>query len=130
MVRIALLAALWVALPAGAVDPSPTTVDPRAGEGCWALVFQQANFEGPQGRLPGRLYINSIAGPGMIGDLSDREFLKSARSLVMGPEATLLAYAEPGFRKEIISLEPGQKVKDLREIGFPAQIASLKIVCE
>lgn len=128
-VKILMLGALWLALPAAAVDPSPAIVDARAGEGCWALFFDGAEFKGAQSRLAGSLYINSIAGPGMIGEMSDKAFLKSSRSLIMGPEATLIAYAEPGFRKEIIALAPGEKVKDLRALGFPARIASLKISC-
>jgi hypothetical protein len=124
------LAAFGISLPAGAVDPSPTHIDPRAGEGCWVRFFDEAGFGPPAGLVSGGLYISSIAGPGMIGEQSDRAFLRTARSLVVGPEATLIAYAEPGFRKEILSLEPGRKVKDLREIGFPEGVASLKIVCK
>jgi hypothetical protein len=37
--------------------------------------------------------------------------------------------AEPGFRKEILTFEPRREVEDLRALGFPERIASLKILC-
>lgn len=130
MVRLALLAALSMALSAGAADINPPQLDPRYGEGCWVRFFNEPAFEQPLGRLAGAVYINSITGPGLIGNMNEEEFFRRARSLVVGPEARLIAYAEPGFRKEVFSLEPQREVKDLRELGFPKGVASLKILCE
>jgi hypothetical protein len=50
-------------------------------------------------------------------------------ALVVGPQARLVAYAQPGFSKEVFTFDPSEKVGDLRAIGFPAQVASLKILC-
>lgn len=130
MVRLALLAALWMALPAGAADLNPPQLDPKYGEGCWVRFFNEPSFKEPLGRLAGALYINSITGPGLIGQMDEEEFFRRARSAIVGPEARLTAYAERGFRKEAFTLEPGREVKDLRELGFPKGIASLKILCE
>ena len=130
MVRLALLAALSLALSAGAADPTPPQHDPRDGDGCWVNYFNEPGFEEPLGRLAGAVYINSIAGPGLIGQMNEEQFFRRARSLVVGPEARLTAYAERGFRAEVFSLEPGREVKDLRALGFPKKVASLKILCE
>jgi hypothetical protein len=129
MVKLALLAAVLAALPAGAADLNPPQLHPEAGDGCWVRFFDGPNFEQPLGRLDGGLYINSIANPGLIGRMDERQFFQRTRSLIVGPEARLVAYAEPGFRKEILSLEPRREVKDLRALGFPERVASLKILC-
>jgi hypothetical protein len=123
-----LLAAL--ASPARGADTSPATVDPKTGEGCWVRFFGEPDFRQPIGRLAGGMYIYSIEKPGLIGKRSEEKFLKDARSAIVGPEATLRAYSEPGFDKELIVLEPQRKVQDLRALGFPARIASLKITCK
>jgi hypothetical protein len=128
----ALLAALAAALPlsAGGTDINPPQLDRRFGEGCWVRFFEAPAFEQPLGRLAGALYVNSLARPGLIGRMSEAEFFGRSRSLVVGPEARLIAYAEPGFREQIFALEPGREVKDLRELGFPEKTASLKILCD
>ncbi|HEX6266024.1 MAG TPA: hypothetical protein VFZ81_03925 [Burkholderiales bacterium] len=130
MVRRTLIAALLTALPATAADLNPLQLDPQAGEGCWVRFFDGENFERPLGRVAGHLYINSIANPGLIGRMDEKQFFQRASSLIVGPEATLIAYAEPGFRKEVMALEPRREVKDLRALGFPERVASLKIVCQ
>jgi hypothetical protein len=129
MVKRALLAALLVPLAVTAADVNPPQLDPEAGEGCWVRFFDEAGFRQPLGRLDGGLYINSIANPGLIGRMDEREFFQRTRSLIVGPEARLVAYAEPGFRKEILTFEPRREVEDLRALGFPERIASLKILC-
>ena len=129
MVRQALLTGLLAALPAVAADLNPPQLDPKYGEGCWVRFFEEPGLERPLGRLAGAIYINSITGPGLIGQLNEEEFFRRARSLAVGPEARLIAYAEPGFRKEVFSLEPGREVKDLLALGFPKRVASLKVLC-
>jgi hypothetical protein len=132
MVIRSILAALALCLSAAAtaVDLNPPQLDPKYGEGCWVLFFDEPDFARPLGRLAGAVYINSITGPGLIGEMNEEEFFRRARSVQVGPEARLIAYAEPGFRKEVFALEPQQEVEDLRELGFPKGIASLKILCE
>lgn len=132
MVRRALLTALAAALPlsVGGTDINPPQLDRRFGEGCWVRFFEAPDFGQPLGRLAGALYVNSFARPGLIGRMSEAEFFGRSRSLVVGPEARLIAYAEPGFREELFALEPGREVKDLNALGFPKKAASLKIVCD
>lgn len=91
--------------------------------------FSAKAFEQPMGRLAGATYINSLAAPGFIGKLGVDDYFGRARSAVVGPEALLVLYAEPGFREEKAKLEPGRKVADLGVLGFPKDVASLKIVC-
>jgi hypothetical protein len=128
--RCLLLALFAAAPPVIAADPSPATVDPKTGEGCWVRFFAEPDFKRPIGRLAGGMYIYSIEKPGLIGEVSEKKFLNEARSAIVGPEATLRAYSEPGFDKELVVFEPQRKVAALRALGFPARIASLKITCE
>jgi hypothetical protein len=123
-------ALLLAALSAAAADLNPPQLDPKYGEGCWVRFFAEAGFEQPLGRLAGAVYIVSISAPGLIGEMNEENFFRRAHSLVVGPEATLTAYAEAGFRREVFSLEPGREVKDLRALGFPKRVASLKILCD
>jgi hypothetical protein len=132
MVKAKLLLLLAsLALPAGAAELGPApTLDPKYGEGCWVRFFDRTGFEGPLGQLAGAVYINSLSGPGLIGMMNEEEFFRRAESLIVGPEARLIAYAERGFRQELFTLEPGREVKDLRAIGFPQKVASLKVACQ
>lgn len=125
-----LVAALFACLPAAAADLNPPQLDPKYGEGCWVRFFEEPGLERPLGRLAGAVYVNSLSGPGLIGGMNEEEFFRRVRSLVVGPEARLTAYAERGFSKEMFTLEPGREVEDLRALGFPKQVASLKILCE
>ena len=102
----------------------------KAAAGCWVRFFEEPGFERPLGRLAGAVYVNSISGPGLIGEIHQEEFFRRARSAIVGPQAKLTAYAERGFRDEVVLLPPGRKVEDLRALGFPKRIASLKILCE
>jgi hypothetical protein len=120
---------LLAAAPVLAADPSPATVDPKAGEGCWVKFFGAEDFKQPMGRLAGATYINSLAAPGLIGNLDVKEYFGRVRSAEVGPEALLVLYGEPAFREEKAKLEPGRKVADLGQFGFPKNVASLKIIC-
>lgn len=106
------------------------TLDRKDGEGCWVRFFEDPGFKHPMTRVPGPLYINSISAPGLIGMRDEEEFFAEAGSVLVGPEAKLVVYAEPGFRDELFTLEPGKGVDELRALGFPDKVASLKIICE
>lgn len=124
------VAAFCCALPAFAVQLRPYHVDPDEGESCWVRFYGAADFKEPLGRLAGGLYIQSLAGPGLIGEVHFKEFFERTHSLVMGPQARLIAYAEPGFTDPILSLAPHREVADLRKLGFPGRLASMKILCD
>jgi hypothetical protein len=124
------VAALCCALPAEAVRLIPADVAPKPHERCWVRFFGAEDFKQPLGRLPGGLYIQSIAGPGLVDDMELQDFFERTESLVMGPEARLVGYAERGFVGEVLALEPRRKVANLRALGFPERLASMKIICE
>lgn len=128
--RRLLVAALCLHGSAYAVDPTPATVDPAVGEGCWVQFFAERDFKRPMGMLPGGTYINSLAGPGLIGEFDEREYFQRTASLVVGPQAKLIVYAEPGFDKELVTIGPNRKVAALADIGFPQRAASLKVICD
>jgi hypothetical protein len=92
--------------------------------------FAAQDFAQPMDRLSGALYVNSVAPPGFLGRYSEKEYLRRAGSVVIGPEARLLAYAQPGFQGQIFAFEPGRRVRDLHELEFAARVASLKIQCQ
>ena len=128
--RLVLLASLCIHASAFALDPTPSTVDPAVGEGCWVQFFAERDFKRPMGMLTGGTYINSLAGPGLIGEFDEREYFQRTASLVVGPEAKLVIYAEPGFDQELVTIGPNRKVPALNDIGFPQRAASLKVLCE
>lgn len=128
--KIAILAFLGVALTAAAADPSPSFVQPKAGDGCWTRFYARPAYKKSMGLLGGTLYVNSLAAPGYIGELEVRDYFSRVRSLEVGPEAAVILYAAPGFDQEIARLGPGHKVADLSAIGFQKRVESLKIVCD
>jgi hypothetical protein len=123
-----LIALFLVATPAFAADPTPPATPPKAGEGCWVRFFSSTDFERPLGRLAEGRSISSLAAPG-TGNEDVVEYVTRARSMVLGPGARLVAYAEPGFRDELATFEPRQHVPDLEQIGFARRVASLKVIC-
>jgi hypothetical protein len=114
---------------AAALANGAAYLDPKGGDGCWVHFFEERDFGRSMGRLAGTLYINSVIGPGLIGTLEVKEYLRRADSLLVGPEARLIAYAQPGFREVLTSLEPGAQAPDLDALGFPGRVGSLKIAC-
>jgi hypothetical protein len=87
--RCATLAVLFgaavLANGAWAVQPDPAYLEAKGGDGCWVHFFDGREFEGSMGRLAGALYMNSVMGPGLVGTLATKEYLRRAESLVVAP---------------------------------------------
>lgn len=128
---LALAALVGLAAAAGEAGTAEPTgaPPPRYGEGCWVRFFDGKTFEAPLGIVGSSAYLNSFTGPGLIGHLDLPEFFRRASSLEVGPQARLILYGEPGFREEILTLEPGHKQPDLEAIRFHERAASLKVTC-
>ena len=120
---------LALALPCAAPQAAARSPAPRPADRCWVKFFGETDFKRPVARVVGNLLLNSVSGPGYIDSVSVREFPRRVRSLVVGPEARLFIYAEPGFQRELASVGPDDKVADVGPLGFPQQVGSLKILC-
>jgi len=126
VIRLLSLVVVFFAVPlADARNPSA-----QAREGCWVRFYGEQEYRQPLVRVAGALFLNSVVGPGYIGVLSVRDFPRRVRSLLVGPEARVFVYAEPGFKTELAEIGPDDKVADLASLGFPKGVGSLKILCE
>src|SRR5262249_34927291 len=66
----------------------------------------------------------TIEGPGGIGDLCSNHmsWCGSIKSLRVGPQAFVLAYADKEYKGKMISLGPGEELADLGNIKFDDEI--------
>lgn len=149
---IALVLALAVALPsgavhaaassgdAGAVNPNlatpvippliviaPTEVrtDPTLAKGCWVRLFPEPDFKGIDDL--------TIAGPIALPSLhtpAGLDWKHKTESVLVGPKATATVYESKSYKDKAATLRPDTQEPQLRKgLKFTQSISSLKIAC-
>ena len=93
------------ASPSAASDPA----------GCWVHAFQRTQYRPP---------VTTYTGPS-----HEPLFLKHARSLIVGPKARLLGYAEQRYDERTLELGPGARLPDLQAIAFHRRVDSFQVAC-
>ena len=94
------------------------------GNGCWARLYDSANFRGNQLSLVGPVDMPNMRTA--FGTDWGGEF----DSIQVGPKATLTVYDNENYRDKAATLKPGQKVADLdTKLGTFEDIRSVKIAC-
>jgi hypothetical protein len=122
---------LLTALPAWAVD---AYLPPHTGsQGCWVSIFGEDGYRGPRAQLTGRTYAENFrTGPVVDPDLRDvggQSFFRAIDSMVVGPNARVIAYAGGNFSGIELVLRPGTTIADLDIVNFGDRIESLKVQC-
>ena len=87
----------------------------NAALGCWVDAYAEAQYRPP---------LTTYTGPG-----ADPVFTQQTRSVVVGPQARLVAYSSDPARKKRWGLPPGARVPDLKEAGLPPDVDALELVC-
>jgi hypothetical protein len=109
-------------------------IPPYAEKGCWAQFYEQADFGSPMYQADGPLYVEAIPGSIVVVPDLDRippqPLFEKARSLVVGPNARLVGYAETLFRGTPTVLDPGTKVPNAASVGYPQRFLSLTLECK
>ena len=115
-------------------EPENVFPPPQGDEGCWVALFAGENFKPPSARLTGRTFIESFESGVTVREpdlehVGGQSFMNEVRSLVVGPHARLVGYAEPRFRKESVTFESGRHVADLSRFRFQERVRSVKVFC-
>lgn len=109
-------------------------IPPYAEKGCWAQFYEQADFGAPMRQVEGPMFVEAI--PGSIVLVPDLErippqpLFERARSLIVGPNAKLVGYAETLFRGTPTVVDPGTKLPDAAAVGYPQRFLSLTLECK
>lgn len=82
---------------------------------CYVHAFAREQFRSP---------VTTYTGP-----TQEPAFWQQARSLMVGPQAHLIGYADRGYKEQTLALPPGMHVADLAAIDFHARVRSFKVIC-
>lgn len=111
-------------LPGVVAALSAQQITGRLGDGCWVRFYTDARFRGRGITLVGPVDLArlDIAGS-RLADWS---------SAVVGPQATVTVFDQPGFRDPALTIGPGRRVPDLQAAvrrGSLAQARSINVDC-
>lgn len=115
--------------------PDTFVAEPRAAElGCWAMFFAEPGYVAPVAQLTNRSFIDAFepggTPPADLKPVGGREFFRRAGSLIVGPHAEVVGYAEPNFSGgKTLTVGAGRRVADLEKIEFHERVKSLKVFC-
>lgn len=92
---------------------------------CWVEIFMNADFDrnGPRLLLIGPHELPSLKG------LNDQNWDNDIESIVVGPEATMVAYEHTDFGGRTLFLDANQNIGNLIEAQMKNEIESLRLVC-
>jgi hypothetical protein len=109
------------ALSVEAADMEMQIVD----KNCWIEVFNHANFsvDDPHVKLQGPKEYASLK------NLTGRDWNNDIKSVIVGSNATALAYKEQGFKGTEIAFVQGMRIPDLSNLDMSNDIESMKITC-
>jgi hypothetical protein len=94
------------------------------GDGCWARLYDGANFRGNQLSLVGPVDMPNMRTA--FGTDWGGEF----DSIQVGPKASVTVYDNENHREKAATFKAGQRVPDLSDkVGLFEDIRSLKIAC-
>src|SRR5690606_35819096 len=83
--------------------------------GCWVNAYAETQYRPP---------LTTYTGPS-----ADPVFTRRPQSVVVGPQARLVAYSKAHFDNKSWVLPPGAHVPDLGAVGLPPEVDSFELVC-
>ena len=113
----------------------PPFLPPYTGEqGCWVSIFDAKNFRGDAARLTGPTFVEKFETAGKIVEpdlrnVGGQDFFRRIDSMIVGPNARVIAYAGQWFSAAEITFLPNARVADLDVLNFSDRIESLKVQC-
>ena len=121
LVLIAFCALAVSLVPAYAVELEMKIVD----KDCWIEIFDDDDYDADDPHI-------KIYGPKEIATFKGfmgKDWDDDIESLIVGSNATVLAYADKDYQGTEISFTAGQRVKDLADVKMKNEIESMKIRC-
>ena len=92
---------------------------------CWIEVFEDSNYDSNDPHV-------KLQGPheyATLNNLNGADWNNDVESVIVGPGATVRAYAERDFQGREIAFTSGQRVPDLSGRGLSNDLESMKITC-
>jgi hypothetical protein len=93
---------------------------------CWAEIYMNADFDKNAPRL---LLVGPHELPTLKG-LNDQNWDNDIESIVLGPEATMVAYEHPEFAGRTLILAANQNIGNLTNAQMKNEIESLRLACK
>jgi hypothetical protein len=109
------------ALSVEAADMELQVVD----KNCWIDVFDDTKYDADDPHV-------KVQGPkeyASLKNLSGRDWNNDIQSVIVGSDATVLAYKDKDFKGTEIAFAPGQRIPDLSKLDMSNDIESMKITC-
>ncbi len=124
--------AIALAALAGLLPLAASAEPPYGGQGCWVSIFKKEGFGPPSARIDGPTFVASTkTRPVVEPDLRNvggQNFVRKIHSLITGPDAAVVVYAQTNYTGARHEFGPGKKVSDLSS-GFAQPIASMRVRC-
>jgi hypothetical protein len=93
---------------------------------CWAEIYMNAEFDKNAPRL---LLVGPHDLPTLKG-LNDQNWDNDIESIVLGPEATMVAYEHPEFAGRTLIMASNQNIGNLADAQMKNEIESLRLACK
>ena len=92
--------------------------------GCWARFYDERNFQGSSLTLVGPVELETL------DKGTAKQLKRDIKSVVTGPNATLVLYQKQLFSNRSVGFSPGVREPGLVEkLGFGGRIESIKMRC-
>ena len=109
-------------------------VPPYAEKGCWARFYAEPGFAGPMRQLEGPAFVEALGATEVLAPGIERAppqpLFSEVRSMLVGPHARIVAYAEPLFGKKVLQLPPGARMDDLGGVSLGERAGSFTMRCD
>jgi hypothetical protein len=92
---------------------------------CWIEVFDDTKYDADDPHV-------KVQGPkeyASLKNLSGRNWNNEIQSVIVGSDATMMAYSKQDFKGTELAFTPGQRVPDLSKLDMSNEIESMKITC-
>jgi hypothetical protein len=109
------------ALSVEAADVEMKMVD----KNCWIEVFDDTKYDADDPHV-------KVEGPkeyASLKNLNGKDWNNDIQSIIVGSNATVLAYTEKDFKGTEIAFASGQRIPDLSKLDMSNDIESIKITC-
>ena len=93
---------------------------------CWAEIYMNEEFDKNKPRL---LLVGPHELP-TLKSLNDQNWKNDIESIIMGPDAVMVAHEHENFTGKELILGPNQRIEQLKDAQMSNEIESLRLTCK